>query len=336
MPTEPQDPSSRVSIAVLMGGPSSEHEISLRSGQGVAAALISRGWPVRSLVIARDVSVEESVRSAREMLQAARPGVVFLALHGPFGEDGTIQQVCEELDLPYTGSDPRASRVGLDKVEARRCFEEAGLRVPAGQVIEAAWPAARIRRAVERLTFPVVVKPTNQGSSIGVSLARTPAECAEAVADAGRYDARVLIEAFIAGREMTVGILGDRTLPVIEIQPVSSAGSTRMFDFTAKYTPGQTQYLVPAPITSADAARLQDAGWRAHDALGCRHLSRADLILTPEGEPVLLEVNTIPGFTATSLLPKAAACVGLSYEDVCEELIGVALASHAAAELAGR
>ncbi|MBI2885515.1 MAG: D-alanine--D-alanine ligase [Candidatus Omnitrophica bacterium] len=328
MPEEQQAISSRVSVSVVMGGPSSEHEISLRSGQGIAAALAARGWPVRSLVISKEGRVEDAVRSAREALQAARPGVVFVALHGPFGEDGAVQQVCEELGLPYTGSDPRASRIGLDKVASRNCFEEAGLRVPASILIERPISADRLRRAVERLAFPVVVKPTNQGSSIGVSLARTAAECEAAVADAARYDARVLIEEFIVGREMTVGVLGDRALPVIEIQPVAATGRSRMFDFAAKYTAGQTQYIVPAQIPSEMAARLQDAGLRAHQAVGCRHVSRADFILAADGTPVILEVNTIPGFTATSLLPKAAACVGLSYEDVCEELIGMALASH--------
>jgi len=160
------------------------------------------------------------------------------------------------------------------------------------------------------------VKPTHQGSSIGVSLVRRPEELPAALAAAGRYGPQVLIETFVEGDEVTVGVLGDEPLPVIGIRPTRP-----FFDFTAKYTVGATEYLVPVPLPPATARRVQAAGLAAHRALGCRHLSRADLILRRDGVPVLLEVNTVPGFTPTSLVPKAAACAGVSYEDLCERLV---------------
>ena len=170
--------------------------------------------------------------------------------------------------------------------------------------------------------LPVVVKPTCQGSSLGVSIVRQPEELAEALVSAGQYGPQILIEEWIAGRELTAGILGETALPVVEIRPGEG-----FFNYSAKYTPGSTDYLVPAPISADIAQLVQSVGLMAHRALGCRHLSRADIILTPDEVPVLLEVNTIPGFTPTSLLPKAAAQAGMSYEELCEQLVVMARAS---------
>lgn len=311
-------------VAVLMGGPSAEHEISLKSGRGVAEALAARGWRVAPVALPKSVTPEEALRDARQQLLAHQAAVAFLALHGTFGEDGTVQRLCEELHVAYTGSGPDASRIGLDKVESRRRFEQAGLTVPSWELVRAA--SSAVREAVRaRFPYPVVIKPTNQGSSIGVSLVSSDEELASAVHEASRYDDRLLIEAFVEGREVTVGIVDREALPVVEVKTRHA-----FFDYTAKYTPGQTEYLVPARLPASAARRAQAAGLRAHEALGCRHLSRVDMIFNAAWEPVVLEVNTIPGFTATSLLPKAAACVGVSYDALCDRIVRLALASKRA------
>jgi D-alanine-D-alanine ligase len=303
-------------VAVLMGGPSEEHAISLKSGQGIVEALRQRQWDVESAVIPKTSTVDEAGAVVRQVLGALHPDATFIALHGAFGEDGSVQQLCDELHLAYTGSDALASRLGMDKVASRKRFEAAGLAVPAWQLIDAT-SAHQIDWACA--SYPMVIKPVNQGSSLGVSIVRDPAEAPRALSMAAQFGPRVLIETFIPGREMTVGVLGDEALPVVEIRPKHP-----FFDYAAKYTVGETDYVVPAPLPPAVASAVQAAGLFAHRALGCRHFSRTDLILTPEGRPVVLEVNTIPGFTPTSLLPKAAACAGISYGELCEQLVMMA------------
>ena len=306
-----------------MGGPSGEHDISLKSGHGVVEALARGRWPVEPLVIPHDCDVEGARRWTQQALSVSHPDVVFIALHGTFGEDGTVQQVCDELHLAYTGSDALASRLGMDKVASRQRFEAAGLCVPRWGVMETGRRSVRLPAGI---AYPIVVKPISEGSSLGVSMVGRSEQLALALAEAGRYGARVLIEEFIRGRELTVGILGEEALPVIEIRPTHP-----FFDFTAKYTPGSTDYLVPAPIDAQAASAAQAAARTAHAALGCRHLSRTDLILSQDGRMVVLEINTIPGFTPMSLLPKAAACFDLSYDALCERLALMAareLAAH--------
>ena len=308
-------------VAVVMGGPSAEHEISLKSGHGVAQALAARGWRVERLVIPKTLTPEEALEETRRGLIASHADVAFLALHGAFGEDGSVQQLCEDLSIAYPGSGPQASRLGLDKVESRRRFEQADLTVPHWQLVPSTLAATRaaIRAG---FSYPLVIKPTNQGSSIGVSLVAADDHVAPAVREAARYDERLLIEGFVQGREVTVGIVEERALPLVEIRPRHA-----FFDYTAKYTPGQTDYLVPAKLPASTARRVQACGLRAHEAIGCRHLSRVDMILNAKDEPVILEVNTIPGFTATSLLPKAAACLGVSYDELCERLVKLAVST---------
>ena len=320
---EERSPREPVHISVLMGGPSGEHDISLKSGHGVVEALTRRGWLVQPLTIPKPLTTARACQWTRRALEHDTPTVVFIALHGPFGEDGTVQQVCEDLQLEYTGSDVIASHLGLDKVASRKRFEQAGLAVPRWRLIK---PASRSARAgaLQQVGLPLVVKPTNQGSSLGVSIVARQEDLDEAVEQAAQYDDRILVEAFIRGREVTVGILGDLALPVVEIQ-----SSHEFFDFAAKYTPGLTRYLVPAPLEAALATQIQAAGRTAHEAVGCRDFSRVDLRLDEANRPVVLEVNTIPGLTATSLLPKAAACVGISYEDLCERVVRMALARSA-------
>lgn len=316
-------PNNALKIAVLMGGPSEEHAISLKSGEGVVAALRRRHWAAERVVIPKLLSVRQASDFVRRALKHGGANVAFIALHGTFGEDGTIQQVCDDLRVAYTGSDAKASRLGMDKIASRRRFEETGLPVPRWRAIDCA--AGERPSRIDGMPFPLVVKPACQGSSLGVSVVRRPAELPEAIAAAARYDAQVVVEEWVDGRELTVGILGEQALPVIEIRAPNG-----FFDFTAKYTPGATEYLVPAPLPPEVAQLVQTIGLMAHRALGCRHLSRADIILSKERVPVLLEVNTIPGFTPTSLLPKAAACAGTSYDDVCEQLILMAHAPTAA------
>jgi D-alanine-D-alanine ligase len=309
-------------VAVLMGGPSEEHDVSLRSGQGIVEALRRRGWAAEPLAIPKTAGVEEACAWTREALRRLAPDVAFIALHGAFGEDGTIQELCDALPLPYTGSTAATSRLGIDKAAAKRRFAAAGLAIPRGHVVDLAVRPLRLGRRA----FPLVVKPIGQGSSLGVSIVEREAQLPDALTLARRYGSRVLLEEFVAGRELTVGVVGEEPLPVVEIRTTHA-----FFDFAAKYTAGMTEYLVPAPLPASVEADVKAAGLRAHQALGCRHLSRADMILRDDGVPAILEVNTIPGFTPTSLLPKAAACAGISYDDLCERLVMMALQERAPA-----
>ena len=299
-----------------MGGPSGEHAVSLKSGNGVAKALTQRGFVVEPVLIPQTLDLDAARAFTVAALKRTAPDVVFIALHGTFGEDGTIQQVCKELKLVHTGSTAAASRVGMDKVASRRRFETAGLAVPRWGLMNLSQPTPSLPAGI---SFPLVVKPVSQGSSLGVSIVQRKSGLSRALAEAGRYGSQVLVEQFVQGRELTVGILGEQPLPVIEIRP-----HLAFFDFTAKYTPGSTDYLVPAPLAPEVALVVQATAYAAHRTIGCRHLSRTDLILTPDGVPVVLEINTIPGFPPTSLLPKAAGCIGISYEELCERLVMMA------------
>jgi D-alanine-D-alanine ligase len=301
-----------VRIVVMMGGFSSEREISMKSGQGVLSALREKGYDVESYI------VEEGTLAGFESEDF---DVAFIALHGEFGEDGGIQDCLEQRGLSYTGSDPEASRLAMDKIAAKARFAEAGLRVAPHVHLKSFAELRERELEIARLGFPLIVKPVREGSSIGLNLVRHHGELLDAIEDAAQYQAGIMVEEFIPGRELTVGILGDRPLPVIEIRPPEL-----LFDFSAKYS-GQSKYLVPAPLEAPIAARAREVALAAHLALGCRDVSRVDLRMEEtETEPVVLEVNTIPGMTATSLLPKAAKLVGLSYSEVCEKLVERALA----------
>ena len=290
-------------IAVLKGGPSSEREVSLRSGSAVAQALRSCGYTV----------AEIDVTAAALPDLPADTDVVFVALHGDFGEDGQVQALLEARGIPYTGSDPASSRASFDKRISKRLLEKAGIPTPAYELLR--------RGAARSLPLPVVVKPPCQGSSIGVHRVFQEADWQPALQDALAYGEDALVEAFIAGRELTVGIVGGDALPVVEI--VAPGG---WYDYTAKYTPGTTEYRVPAPIPEPVASRCQDIALRTFAALGCRGLGRVDLRMAEDGGLFVLELNNIPGFTATSLLPKAAQLAGMDYAKLCDRIVKLALA----------
>ncbi|MDP6115909.1 MAG: D-alanine--D-alanine ligase [Planctomycetota bacterium] len=299
-------------VVVMMGGFSSEREISLKTGQGVVAALESKGFLVSRFDV-RDGGLTG--------FDPAGVDAVFIALHGEFGEDGGVQDRLEHFGLPYTGSDPEASRLAMDKVMAKERFEEAGLKTPPGVVVDCLADMPDSLLDVSRLGFPLVVKPVSEGSSIGVNLARHHAELSDAIKEAAQFQQGILIEKFIPGRELTVSILGDEPTCIIEIH-----SPMFLFDFESKYD-GSSKYLVPAPIEPKHASRIQQAALTAHQSLGCRDMSRVDIRLKPDDpEPFILEVNTIPGMTAMSLLPMAAAHDGLSYADLCEQMIHRCLA----------
>jgi D-alanine-D-alanine ligase len=300
----------QIQVAVLMGGPSAEREVSLRSGAAVARALRAAGAAV----------TEIDVRGPGFALPA-NTDVAFVALHGTFGEDGRLQQILEQRGVPYTGSGPAASALAFDKAAAKEAFVEAGVPTPEWVTLAI---GPRDWGRIGQIGMPAVVKPVSQGSSVGVRIVRARAELGPACEAAWQHDSRVIVERFVAGRELTVGIFDQQALPVIEVRPRNG-----WFDYHSKYTPGETEYLVPAPLSPLDAARAQHLARQAHQCLGCRDFSRVDMIATGDGALLVLEVNTIPGFTDTSLVPKAAAAAGLGFEQLCVRLVEMALARAA-------
>ena len=291
-------------ITVMRGGPSAEREISLRSGAAVADALESLGHEVTELD-PRD----------NAWLLPDETDVVFLALHGTYGEDGTVQRRLDELGVAYTGCGAKASRVGFDKILSKRAFLAAGVPTAKFAVIEsvdAAWPAD--------WELPVVLKPSCQGSSVGLHFVERAQDWRCALAEAFRYGSPLVMEEKILGRETTVGILDGEALPIVEVHPKSGA-----YDYANKYTAGRTEYFCPADFDAATTKRIQDAALAAFKAIGGRDYARVDVMVRADGSPVVLEVNTLPGMTATSLLPKAAAAAGIEFAELCQRMIELAL-----------
>jgi D-alanine-D-alanine ligase len=303
---------NRLRIAVLMGGSSAEAEISRKSGQMVCQALQGTG----AIVLPVDVR-------GPQFALPPNVDVAFIALHGTFGEDGQVQRILEKRGVLYTGSGSEASARAFDKRAAKECFATAGIPTPEGVVVNGELSAAA------EMKLPVVVKPARQGSSVGVTIVRQPDALAPAIEAARRYDEYVIVEQFIRGRELTVGLLGDKALPVIEIST-----EREFFDFEAKYKPGGAQEVCPAPLPPTVTLRVQLLARLAHEQLGCRDFSRVDLMLDERDGLFVLEVNTIPGLTATSLFPKAAAARGLSMRDVCVRMVEMALTRRMEAALA--
>ena len=293
-----------LNITVMLGGPSAEREVSLRSGQAVAKALASLGHTIHEL---------DPKPGAWKLPDPT--DVVFLALHGTYGEDGAVQTELEELGVAYTGCDSESSRIAFDKVLTKQNCVAAGVPTSPSVVLskaDAPLPS--------NLKLPLVIKPVRQGSSVGLRFVERAGDWKEALAHSLQFDSEVLIEEKIIGRETTVAILDGRALPIVEVRP--KAGS---YDYKNKYTAGATEYFCPAEFDSNTTRKIQEAAVAAFESVGGRDYGRVDVMVNQKGDPIVLEVNTLPGMTETSLLPKAAAAVGLSYADLCQTMIDLAL-----------
>jgi D-alanine-D-alanine ligase len=298
-------------ILVLMGGPSSEREVSLVSGAAIADALESCGHRV----VRGDIKPTDT-----SAIDGEQPDVVFIALHGEFGEDGQVQQLCEQRGLTYVGSAPQPSELAMDKAASKQIYRKIGLDTPDWVIVEEFDTPAKQAELVERIPLPCVVKPVDGGSSVDIDIVRTRAErdkTLEALLD--KYT-RAMVERLIEGRELTVGILDSRPLPVLEIRP-----QREFYDYIAKYDDDNTEYILDHGLTEEIVQATQHAAVSAHEALGCRDMSRSDFILNGDQEVWILETNTIPGFTSHSLLPKAAAAEGMDFAQLCEELVRMAM-----------
>lgn len=299
-------------IAVLMGGPGSERDVSMATGKGVAKALRSLGAEVSEI----------DVRGADFELPAGIE-LAFIALHGTFGEDGQVQRILEERGIPYTGEGVAESELAFDKIRSKEAFREHGIATPYWQIITASQHPT--------IPIPIVIKAPRQGSTVGVHIIRNEREIDAAIADASTYDRELLVEKFIAGRELTIGILGEQALPIIEIIPRGG-----FYDFTNKYpflnpsAGGGAEHVCPAKLPEEQTGVLQDLALRAHRALGLQVYSRVDVMLPETGEASVLEVNTIPGMTEASLLPEAAAAAGVSYPELCARIIELSAARREA------
>lgn len=284
-------------IAVLMGGISSEREISMASGKAVASGLRAAGFSV----------VEENINSSNITLNSS-VDLAFVALHGSFGEDGGIQKQLLDLGIPFTGSSVVSCENSFDKVKTRSILRQLGIPVATGEVLQSAQERT--------LSLPVVVKPPREGSSVGCHIVRSEEEWLNAFVDTASFCEDVLVEEYIPGRELTVGIVGDQILPVIEISPQGG-----WYDFKAKYQSDKTIYQVPAQLSSSVSEELQSMAWEVFKGLDAMDLARVDFRLDPANRPFVLELNAIPGFTESSLLPKAAAAIGISFSELCCRIV---------------
>ena len=345
---------AKIRVAVLMGGISSERDISLSTGRqilqsldpekyeafGVDAALL----PGSSRTLLKGAGSEIStVAEAREALAGSnklvsvgsivsadaglRPDVVLIALHGKFGEDGTVQGMLDLLGIPYTGSGVLASALSMDKSMTKKVLAADGIPVPESvdfTVRNGVWDEDGISESVARVGYPVMVKPSRQGSTIGMTKVNAPDELNDSIRQAAAYDEQIIVERFVAGTELTVGVLGNddpMALPVVEIVPKSE-----YYDYESKYAAGGSEHIIPARLSDAQTAQAQDIALRSFRSLGCRGMARVDLIVGETGMCVL-EVNTIPGMTPTSLLPDAAKAVGIDFVRLLDMMIGFALES---------
>ncbi len=291
-------------IAVLMGGPSSEREVSLNTGKAVAEALQSLGYDACAL----DWKPNTSLPS---LLQEAKTEVVWNALHGTFGEDGAVQGLLACMGILCTGSGILASALAMDKIASKRVFESQNIPTPRWMI----WD----KDAEIDIDFPIVVKPANEGSSVGVSVVRNSDELQPALDLAGASCGPILIEEYIAGSEVFVGILSERALGTIEVRTARG-----FYDYEAKYGSSDTEYLIPAQLEEELCEQLQELAIRAHRAVWCEGYSRVDIRVRESGEAFVLEVNTLPGMTSSSLMPKLAKYAGLSYPEICQEILKMA------------
>lgn len=301
-------------IAVVMGGLSAEREVSLNTGAGVIAALLERGWDAVAIDWTEGTSLPQ-------LLADARAEVVWNALHGTWGEDGAVQGLCACLRLPCTGSGVLASALAMDKVMAKRVFESNGVPTPRWILLPHDGPAdgTDADAALAAWPMPCIVKPAYEGSSVGVSLVEERAQLAPAVAAARRFHGPVIVEDYIAGTEVFVGILNGAVLGSVEVQP-----KTKFYDYEAKYKRTDTRYLIPPELPRPVVTHAEDLALAAYRALGCSGHARPDLRINAAGEAFVLEVNTLPGMTATSLLPKIAKSIGMDYATLCEQILASA------------
>lgn len=289
--------------AILAGGPSCEREISLISGRAVFDALSAKGFSAPLI---------DPVGNFLHELKTQNISWVFLALHGTFGEDGTIQRLLENEGIGYTGSGPVASELAFDKTKAQTLFKKSGLSVPKFQIIK----KEDSRRFPESFPVPFVVKPARSGSSVGVSILTKEADYEKASCTAFQYSDEILLEEYVHGRELTVGILGGEALPIVEV-----IAQRKFYDYEAKYQDTGTRYEVPARLPLEQAKAVTEIALRAYKILGCEVMARVDIILGDGGRPVVLEINTIPGLTGKSLLPKAAKAEGIDFPDLCVKIL---------------
>ncbi len=323
-------------VALLLGGRSSEREISLRTGRGMAQALRNLGHDVAAIDAAdgRLLPPGEEERAAlpleqaRELPATAGPlmsgtalrdaEIVMIALHGGEGENGTVQALLELTGKPYTGSGVLASALAMDKAMSKKIFEREGIPTPRWTLLHEGGDLTVDAEALGG--YPLIVKPNAEGSTVGLTVVTEPGQLAEAIRFAAQYDRAVLVEEFIPGRELTVAVLGDEPLPIVEIQPKSGH-----YDYEAKYTAGRSEYFCPADLPEPLAAKIRALGVQASLALGCAGVSRVDFRLDPSGRPSCLEVNTIPGMTPTSLVPMAAKAAGMSYDQLVQRMLDLAV-----------
>lgn len=296
-------------IGVLMGGWSSEREISLKSGLNVVAALHRLGHIVSGIDITRNLP---------EQIRQANIDVAFIVLHGKPGEDGTVQGLLELLGIPYTGSGVEASAIGIDKVVTKQLFQAAGIPTPAWVPINRRDDlASRLDAARTNLGFPLIVKPRYEGSSVGMTIIRGPEQLTREVTAVREKFGDLLLEKFISGMIATVGILGEQALPILELTPKSR----EFYDFKAKYTKGETEFIIPARLDKSVTERVQRLALAAHETIGCEGFSRVDVMVEDGKTPYFLEVNTIPGMTDVSDLPAEAAHIGISYDQLVHQIL---------------
>jgi len=299
-------------ITVLMGGPSSEREVSLVSGAAISDALERRGHRVTRC----DISPSDASALDRKGID-----VVFIALHGAFGESGAVQELCEARGLRYTGSGQRSSELAMDKAASKQFLRQAGLSTPDWVIVEEFHKPQQYRKWLAGLSLPVVLKPVDGGSSVDIVIAGSEADRDQAMDYLLDKYGRTMVERFVKGREFTVGVLGEQALPVLEIIP-----AREFYDYTAKYSDDAgTRYVFDHGLREDQVRAFQEAALTAHHCLGCRDMSRADFILGESGPPQILEINTIPGFTGHSLLPMAAAKVGIGFDELVDRIVATAM-----------
>lgn len=299
-------------VAVVMGGPSAEREVSLNTGAAIANALREYGYT-------NVVEIDIDPRNFGKQLAESKAEVVFNAVHGLYGEDGRLQTLLEIREMPYTGSGMIASVSCMDKVITKRMLRDAGISTPACLIVNKKESGIK-EKIMQRFSLPVVIKPASQGSSIGVEIVKEENQLDEALANAFKYSRDILVEEFIGGKELTVSMMQKDgevvALPVIHIAPHSG-----MYDYHSKYTKGATEYICPADLDEETTKKVQEISKQAYEVLGCSGVARADVMLDEEGNGYVLEINTVPGMTATSLVPKAAAAAGISFPELCNIIL---------------